>query len=462
MSFYHQRLNLVAVLALIGLSLFCSSCHRRKSAEERKLRNDLQHALTERSYRDAELLARRLLQFSPDDNAIWERLVQAQCGAGNLPRAKETFGAWRNAVRYPSSKLDEYIGDVALAEGKPNDALQAWRRLLGGEPKHGRVLAKVARVEQQLRHWREADAAWTAALAIKETPDGLAQRAMCRRHLHHWPEALADFKRARAIAPNDPEVSAAAKILDRLSKFLPEIRDRDAELAVSPNDTMLLTDRSLLFLRSEDFELALEDADAASKLAPWIVRPKLFGSLALLQQGKVAEAEKRGARKSFRIEMLTPELLETLRRLDSEISVERKNADLYATRAWHLNELGQPAFALQDAMTAAQLDAKSPSASAERSYALMKLGRANEAFEEVQHATALDPNYGTAWQYRGELEIERGDCLAAIDSLSRALSLNQTVAALEKREACYRKLGQKSKADEDRRTLEELRAGHLR
>ena len=462
MRFFRQRFHPGLAVAVIASALLCNGCHRKKSPEERNLRHDLQQALAQHSYRDAELLARRVLQLAPNDDGIWARLVQAQCGAGNLPAAKETFAAWRSAVRHPSSKLDEYIGDVALAGNDPAAALQAWHRLLGREPRHLRVLTKVARVEQQQHHWLEAETAWNAALSAKETAEALTQRSMCRRHLHHWPEALADLNRARKIAPNDPEVVAAGKVFDRLSKFLAEIRDLDAELAVSPNDTAPLTDRCSLFLRSEDFELALDDADAAGKLAPWAVRPKLFGGLALLRLGRIAEAESRGIRKSFRIEMLTPEFLETIRRLDSEISVERTNAELYATRAWHLNEMRQPAFALQDATVAAQLDPKSPSACAEKAYALMKLGRADEAFDEIQHATTLDPNYATAWQYRGELEMERRDYLAAIESLSRALSLNQTVAVLEKREACYRMVGWMRQAEEDRHVLEQLTTGQVR
>ncbi len=207
--------------------------------------------------------------------------------------------------------------------------------------------------------------------------------------------------------------------------------------------------------------MALEDAEAAEKLARWAARPKLFAGIALLRLGRTAEAEKRSVRKSFRIEMLTPEFLETISRLDSEISVERTNAELYATRAWHLNDLGQPALALLDAGSAAQLDPKSASARAEKSYALMKLGKTTEAFEEIRQATTLDSNNATAWQYRGELEMEQKNYPAAIESLSRALSLNQTATALEKREACYRMVGWTNKAQEDRRALQELTAAHL-
>ena len=461
MRFFRKPVR-TTIVAVLSLTLLLPACHRKISTEEKNLRRDLNHALAARSYREAELLARRVLQHAPADNGIWDRLVQAQCGQADYRGAKETFTAWRASVPKPSLKLDEYIGDVALAERDAAAALQAWHRLLGANPRHLRVLIKVARVEQQQHHWLEADTAWTAALHAKETGEGLAQRALCRRHLHRWSEALADLQRAKELAPDDSEVVACAQLFNHLNKFLAKIRDLDAQLAVSPNDYALLADRSLLFLRSEDFEMALEDADAAAKLAPWATRPKLFGAIALLRLGRIGETEKRSIRKSFRIEMLTPEFLETISRLDSEISVERKNAELYATRAWHLNDIGQPALALQDAESAAQLDPKSASACAEKSYALMKIGQAAKAFEEIQHATTLDSNYATAWQYRGELEMEQRDYMAAVESLSRALSLDQTITALEKREACYRILGWSIKAEEDHRALEELTARKLK
>ena len=449
-------------IAVASLALLSPACHRKISKEERNLRHELRYALTNHSYAEAEVLARRVLQYAPNDNVIWDRLVQAQCGRTDYKGAKETFAAWRRAVKKPSLKLDEYIGDVALAEKDPGAALQAWHRMLGKNPHHLRVLIKVARVEQEQQHWLEAETAWSAALKEKETAEGLAHRALCRRHLHRWSGALADLHRAKELDPDEPEVIRCAKLFDHLNKFLAEIRELDAQLAIMPNDYALLADRSLLFLQSEDFELALEDAEAAMKIAQWSTRPKLFAGIALLRLGRIGEAEELSIRKSFRIEMLTPEFLQTISRLDSEISVERKNAELYATRAWHLNDIGLPALALQDAESAAQLDPKSASAAAEKGYALMKMGQAEKAFEEIKHATTLDSNYATAWQYRGELEMEQRNYMAAVESFSRALSLNQTTAVLEKRAACYRILGWSMKAEEDQRTLEGLTTGSLK
>jgi tetratricopeptide (TPR) repeat protein len=236
-------------------------------------------------------------------------------------------------------------------------------------------------------------------------------------------------------------VQRGAKLLERMAKFLGEIRELDSALAISPNDAGLLSDRALLFLRADDAELALEDAEAAGKIGSWAVRPKLFQALALTALGRADECEKLAVQKFIRLERLAPEFLETMGRLDSEISAEKNNAELYVSRAWQLNEIGQPALALQDAETAAKLDPKAAGACAEASYALTKLGRAQEALDQIRRATELDPNFATAWQYRGELEMTRGETLSAIESFTHAIEANQTVMALQKREQCYRRLG---------------------
>ena len=252
-----------------------------------------------------------------------------------------------------------------------------------------------------------------------------------------------------------------ARLFERLGKFLAEIRKLDARLATRPEDDQLLADRALLFLRSEDAELALQDARAASKLAGWTVRPKLFQAIALIDLGRAAECAQLGIDPRLRLDALSPEFLETISRLDAEISVERNNANLYVTRAWQLNEIGQPSLAVADAETALQHEPKSASAHIESSYALMKLSRSDEAFEQIKRATDLGGAESTAWQYRGELEMARGDHAAAIESLSRALALEQSPAVLQKRAECYEQVGLIVKAEEDRRAYDEMSARGL-
>ena len=443
---------LAAFTAIAGLP----ACHRAGSKEEKTLRAELRKALEEQAYDRAVELAQRHLKLRPQDNGTWDRLVRAHFNRHDLAAVKQALDDWRRAVPKPSVNLEEYAGDLALAQKDEAGAIEAWKRVAAIDLKNTRVLEKIARLEKSRQFWTKEDAAWSALIAIQDNAVGRINRALCRRRLHRWHDAFEDLEKAQALAADDPEVQRGAKLLERLNKSLNEIRELDSALAISPNDSGLLADRALLFLRAEDPELALEDAESAGKIGTWAVRPKLFQALALIALGRADECDKIGVNKLIRLETLTAEFLETIGRLDSEISAERNNAELYVSRAWQLNEISQPALALQDAQTAAQLDPKAAGASAEASYALTKLGRGQEAIDQIRRATELDPNFSTAWQYRGELEMKRGETISAIESFTHSLESNQTVTALEKREECYRRLGLLVKAEQDRKAREEL------
>jgi tetratricopeptide (TPR) repeat protein len=459
MPFRFPRQARTTAAALVITSLFAfSGCNRAAPREEKALRVQLHQALQEHAYEKAAGLARRHLKLRPQDNGTWDRLVRAQFGLRDFAGVKQALEDWRRTVSKPSLKLDEYTGDLSFEQNEPAGAVEAWRRVLAVEPKNARVLEKVARAEKAQQHWAAENTAWTAYLEVQENAVARANRAACRRRLHRWQDAFEDLKKAQELAPDDPEVQRGAKLFEQIGKFLAEIRELDASLAVSPNDPGLLADRALMFLRSEDYELAFEDSKEAAKLGPWAVRPKLFQAMALLDLKRPDECEELGVKRFIRLDALTPEFLETISRLDSEISVERSNAELYVARAWQLNEINQPALALQDAENAVRFSPKSAGAYAECSYALKKLDRADEALQQIKRATELEPNFSTAWQYRGELEMERGETLSAIESLSHGIEANPTVPALQKREQCYRRLGLLVKADQDLNSMAELSA----
>lgn len=458
MNFSSKRILSWLLFVCCAVAATLSGCDRAASKEQKAFRVQLREALREHSYGEAAELAGRIVKLNPQDNGSWDRLVQAQFGLRDPASVKQALEEWRRTVSQPSPNLDEYTGDLAFEQHDPAGAVQAWTKVLSAEPKNTRILEKIARAEKIQRHWTEENAAWAAYIEAQDSAMARINRALCRRRLHRWQDAFEDLKRAQELSPDDPEVQRGAKLFEQMGKFLAEIREIDASLAVSPNDPGLLADRALMFLRSEDYELALEDSDEAAKRGPWAMRPKLFQAIALIELGRAEECEKLAVRKSIRLEALTPEFLETISRLDSEISVEGGNAELYVARAWQLNEITQPALALQDAENATHLDPKSAGASAECSYALTKLGRVEEALQQIKRATELEPNFSTAWQYRGELEMERGETLSAIESLSQAIDVTPTVASLQKREECYRRLGLLVKADQDRHAREELSA----
>lgn len=458
--FARLRPWLIAVL-LLAVATTHLSCNRSLSPEDKAVRAELRKALREQSYEQAVELATKVVTSAPHENGAWDRLVRAQLGTGDIAAAKQSLSKWRKAVSRPSPRFHELSGDIAAKEQDAARALPSWQNAVRGNPKKARVLRKIARLHGRQNQWTEENDAWTALLEIEDNATDRINRALCRRRLHRWSEALDDFRRAQELAPDDPEVRRGAKLFERLGKFLAEIRELDARLAITPKDDQLLADRALLFLRSEDAELALQDSKSAADLAPWAIRPILFEAAALVRLDRTNEAEKLGVNKRFRLAALSPEFLQTISRLDAEISVERTNAELYVSRAWQLNDIGQPALAMKDAETALRFDPNSAGARAESSYALAKLGRLAEAFEHIRQATELDANFSTAWHYRGELEMSRGEYVAAIESLSRALAINQTPAALQRREECYRQVGLLVKADEDRRAYEDMAARGL-
>jgi tetratricopeptide (TPR) repeat protein len=442
------------VTALLGLP----ACNRAASREEKALRAELHQALQDQAYAKAVELARRHLKLKPQDNGTWDRLVRAQFGMRDFAGVKQSLEEWQRTVPKPYLTVHEYTGALAAEQKDWPLAVEAWTKVIAAEPRNTGVLEKIARAEKLQKHWAQENDAWTAHIAVEDNAIARINRALCRRRLHRWQDAFDDLQRAHTLAPDDPEVQRGAKLLEQMGRFLADIRELDSSLAVTPDDPGLHGDRALVFLRSQDFELALEDAEAAAKFGPWAQRPKLFQAIALINLGRADECEALAVHRQIRLEALTPEFLETMARLDSEISAERNNAELYAARAWQLNEIEQPALALQDAEMAGRLDPKSAGAYAEASYALTKLGRAADALQQIKRATELDENFSTAWHYRGELEMARGETLSAIESFTRSIDTNQTVASLQKREQCYRRLGLLVKAEQDRKAQEELSA----
>lgn len=445
---FSRALALILVLGLAG-------CRRTITEEEQTARREVRQTLNERAFTRALAPAERVLAFAPNDDGAWARLAQAQFGLGDLAGLRRTLRKWRGAVRRPSPKYHEYAGDLACAEGRRAEALEAWGRAVAGKERKARVFRKIARLEQGERRWDRAALAWTRAMQPHDDIEGLVNRAICYRHLHSWKAAAADLQRAGQLDSQSALVRRERARFDRLGKFLDEVRKLDQELIASPNDFEILGDRALLFLRAEDADLALDDAEKALQLAPGTVRPRLWQALAARALGRPSAP---ALAKTFQLAALTPEFLQTIRRLDTEIMAEPGSAELRTNRAWQLNEIGQPQLALADARAALEFDPKSAGAEAEQSYALAKLERIPEAYEAIKRATEFDPNFSTAWQYRGELEMRRGDYMAAIESLTRGLAINRTPAALARREECYRQLGLLAKAADDQKALEELNA----
>ena len=446
------------LLALVLTTLALPACQHPSAHEVEALNAELDRSRRHRDFGNAESVARQILKRAPRHDGAWAALVEARLQTNDVAAAEKIVSEWRAAERQAGTQLEEATGDVALARQDEQEAILHWQKALARDLKNERVLRKIAELEHVHRHWIEEDAAWSTLIKTRDSADARLRRAIARRQLHRWEDAFADLQRAQLLAPDNAQVQEWSQRFERLGKFLDEVRQLDTSISSSPADFTLLADRALAFLRADDPELALDDAERARKLAIWAIRPKLLQAIALVELNRANEGVDLLVRNSIRLEQLSAENLEALRRLDGQIAVERTNADLFVSRAWQLNEIGQPELAQEDAETALTLDKKSAGALAELSYALMKLGQSDEALTRIKLATDLDPQLAIAWQYRGEIEMARGETVSAIDSLTHALQLNQTAIALRKRAECYRKIGYNDRAEEDLHALEDLTA----
>src|SRR5438552_12851940 len=111
---FADRFRAMARLFIAGVVLTVPfACKKAIPPEERALRIQLAREIRHHSYDKAVPMARRLTELTPQDNSVWKRLVQAQFGLQDFDGATRTLIQWRQTVRAPSPRLDEYEGDIA-------------------------------------------------------------------------------------------------------------------------------------------------------------------------------------------------------------------------------------------------------------------------------------------------------------------------------------------------------------
>ena len=125
-----------------AMLLLFASCQPQNVREEKAMRRQLGHEMRHHSYESAIPLARRLIRIAPQDQKLWQSLVQAQIGLHDFDGARVSLGDWRAAVHPVSGHADELEGDILQEEGNTGAALQAWRRSVELQPKNERLLSQ--------------------------------------------------------------------------------------------------------------------------------------------------------------------------------------------------------------------------------------------------------------------------------------------------------------------------------
>jgi tetratricopeptide (TPR) repeat protein len=403
-----------------------------------------------------------LLAVAPKDSAIWEKLARMQLEVEDLDRCDATLDAWAKAVQPPPIAIEDLRGDLFFARKDYKNAEQHWLAFLAKKPPKDDAVATYAAladlcVEQS--RWRENLEYRTRVISLQDNAANRVGRATAFLRLHRWDEAFADMKKAKTLDPSDATVKEWLPQFERLEEFLPKIKALDAKIAKAPNDFGLLLERARTFTLAERPLLALDDCQLAMKLQPTSMRARIQTAEALLDTEGEDDANKLQVNRSLVRETdkhVSEAALLLLGENDARLIQNPRNADALAGRAATLRELKQFALAIKDSQAAVEADDKSPAAHLEAARDFDKLDNSKEALAHAVKATELNPADGGAWYLRGALEAERANYPAAVESLTRSLTLGESLEPLRLRENCERRIGKTKEADVDRSRIRQL------
>jgi len=411
-------------------------------------------------------LSRRILETTPNDSKLWEKLARTQFVLKDFDRCAATLDRWEKAVKPRPAAIEDFRGDVASEKEDYKSAEAHWRAFIAAKPSPAdaaETYKKLANLCVDQSRWPENLEFRSRVIELKDNAPNRVERATAFLRLHRWDEAYIGINKANALGPSDAMVKEWFPQFERLQRFLPQIKALDAQIAKSPNDIAPLLDQARAFILADRRLLAQENGEKALKIQPGSMRARIQTAEALLDSNQADAAAKLQVSSSLvraKDHHVAEKALADLGANDTLLLQNPKNADALAARAKVLYELKQPTLALTDAQAALAINDKSAAAQFDAAHIFDELGQKKEALAHARIATELDPNDWIKWAYRGTLEKERADFGAAIESLTHSLNLRETVLALNEREQCERRTGKVKEADADVRRIHELPASH--
>lgn len=320
------------------------------------------------------------------DPSLWQAEFQASTAYYSLKR----FAEARRAITHVIEQLKEFadtpesrqlgaraqivLGESALAEAKPDEAEQAFRRALALQPAAARAHAGLAEV----------------LLAMGKRPETIN-------------EAINEAKAARAAG--DERVATLALLGEALTlagqydESLPEL---DEVLKREPQNAVALRYRAEVFARRNDLTGARRDLQAAIaiesrlpdrlRLAELHARAKQYNeAMALYQQVLKDEPVNKEAQTALAALLIeSGQGKEAIGQLETLIQTQPKRADVRAQLA-ELYLPTQPEKALEQYGAAARLEPENAAHQIGMGTALIKLRRFQEAVPLLRRVLAANP-----------------------------------------------------------------------
>ena len=452
-------------LTILGLVVFLLAAHWLQAAPNNLPQLRAQLAAAEKDDdKDAVVeLSRRILEITPADSKIWEKLAREQFEIKDYDRCDATLDRWEKAVKPRPAAIEDLRGDIAFERDGYTKAEPHWVAFLATKPNRDAAVATCAKLADASvagSRWTENLEYRTRIVAFKDTAANRVSRATSLLRLHRWDEAYADMTKANKLDPSDSTVKEWLPQFERLARFLPRLKELDADIARSPNDSAPLLEQARVFTVADRPLLALENSQKALTLQPDSMRARIQAGEAFLDTNEADEAAKlQVSSKLARTgdKHVSEGELRLLGEIDVRLSQNPKSADALLQRAKILYNLKQFTLALAATRAALAIDDKSAAAHFEAAHDLDDLGQKKDGLDEARKATELDPKDSQKWLFRGMLEKERSDFSAAIESQTRSLAIEESIFALDERADCERRLGKIKEAEADVARLRQLK-----
>ncbi len=398
-------------------------------------------------------IARHMLANSAKDSALWEKRARAFASAEDWKRCAAVLDEWSKAVSQHLPAMDSLRGDVALAEDRETDAIEAWNACIRAAPKDVETRDKLADLLEDRGNWTESVKIREQRVKIEATADSLAALSIAHALTGNWKAAGADIHRASAVDATNDAVHHEMPRIERAQKAMGDIKKLEKEIAEAKQNVAPLLEHGIFFFDLGWPEIAVKDADDAQAL--W---PQSRGALLLKAVGLMGLNRREDAEKLEHVSVVealkNPSVLGAIAKADAELQANGPSAPLLARRGHQLNRVKQYELSALDTAEALKLDANCDTALAVKGEALVADSDYWTALPDVKRAIELNPKNELALYLRGVIESKHHNYPDAVEALSKVLEIRPgDREALQLREKSYRELGRVAEADADLKLL---------
>jgi Flp pilus assembly protein TadD len=235
--------------------------------------------------RPAEELATLLTKRFPMDPFGWAALGLALRQTGRL---RESIAPLQRSVALSTEDAEAHNNlGVALQElGRFEEAEASLKEAVMLKPGFSLAHSNLGNTQQRLGKKKEAEVSHKNAIALQpDRADAHTNLGFMLLEAGRLDEAEAAYRQAIALRPDNPEAFNGLGItLTSLGRLGEARASHDQGLSLRPSDKDALLNRSILLFDTNEFELALSDADASNT-----ERSKCIGLEALYALGRIDE-----------------------------------------------------------------------------------------------------------------------------------------------------------------------------